>query len=103
MKEPNEKITKVHFYVGQQFGNKVFNSVDRYKTVDGKGKPPECMEWHWHGVKIILNGAMRICAISTIQGIDCLEQNADKDRFETAQIANEIAEKRGPGRPRVNA
>lgn len=103
MKEPTETITKVHFHVGQQFGTKVYTSVDRYKTLDTKGNPPQCMDWHQHGIKININGVTRVCSLATVHGIDCVEQNADRQRFDTAAVANEIAEKRGPGRPRVNA
>lgn len=100
MKEPTERITKVHFHIGQQFGTKVMNSIDAEKSLDNQRQKPESMEWHLHGVKITFNGITRVCSMATVHGIDCVNTMGGLSYDEITSLTTE---KRGPGRPRANA
>lgn len=99
MKEPTEKIVKVHFHLGQQFGTKVMNSIDAVKSLDSHAKKPELMEWHLHGVKIRFNGVTRVCSMATVHGIDCEDLEVRVTQMDP--YMPEV--KRSPGRPRANA
>lgn len=89
MREPTEKILKVTFHIGQQFGTAVKNTL----SVSNGAR----FEWHYGGIKISYNNTTRICSLATVHGVDV---EFEPDNNAKAPTTTELLRK-GPGRPRV--